>query len=248
MKRICQRGSEVIIWLGEDATTTNSLEKIQSIVEAEVEMQDLSPWSSLSQNPYWMRLWTVQEILLARKRTVMSGNTTLSWNTLSRWYQHNKQQIFIHKVDRFSTEGDLMTSADPLFNLLWHTSQRDDHNDSDSLMFRIDHAISYFSWHLCADPMDKIYGLLGIIDGGEMLNVEYSLQLHQLFEKVIHFGLVLWRIDLKLRKFDMTTEPPAEFLHALWQLGDGMKVLETTRLTKIFLRNKVQQKWRAEFV
>ena len=45
MKSIYQRAGEVIIWLGEtQSCAINSLEKIYSTAEAELEMEDLSPW------------------------------------------------------------------------------------------------------------------------------------------------------------------------------------------------------------
>ena len=36
-------------------------------------------------NPYWLRLWIVQDIMLARYIRVMCGETILSWEELQRF-------------------------------------------------------------------------------------------------------------------------------------------------------------------
>jgi hypothetical protein len=63
--------------LGED----NPLEGVDPILDSRA-------WEgirSLLGRSWWTRLWTVQEVALAREVTLMCGRKTLSWNCFLLW-------------------------------------------------------------------------------------------------------------------------------------------------------------------
>lgn len=79
------RAVEIIISLGKYATVVAKLIKMMK------HPADYDTSSQVHRNgfhiflghPYWKRLWTVQEVLLARNLTIMYGADTLAWHHLA---------------------------------------------------------------------------------------------------------------------------------------------------------------------
>jgi hypothetical protein len=144
---------------------------------------------TLRSNPWWRRIWVVQETVLAREATVIYSHVTVPWNILARAArtsatQHNSccsgfyqmlsvaDEIVLVKVRRviladiepmrtLRAEGERLS----LWRLMFGTRLRE-----------------------ATDVRDKVYGLLGLVSnwqGQPALLADYSVSPKEVFIKAI---------------------------------------------------------------
>jgi len=147
--------------------------------------------------PYWTRVWTFQEIVLAQEALLISGTEALSLNTL------RDASMYLQAAERRYTRTELpgyfgfygklaLQDAAPyvvrkigagkqhVFNQRHLLGQSKDHEESQELLTRMI-ARAGFSmhrqtqrYHQATDPKDLIYGLLGV--SGIQIEPDYSTQ------------------------------------------------------------------------
>jgi hypothetical protein len=118
---------------------------------------------SLETLPYWRRLWIMQEILLARECKVLVAGRLLSRERIARANTAQPQELL-------GREGRLQ--------ILKPDAIRPEGRDFLSLL-----QMSMNSG--CKVPLDRIYGLLGITEGGQTLAVDYRIDAPRLFLNVL---------------------------------------------------------------
>lgn len=183
MAYIFARAEEVLVWLGPmkpetrlEPKTTSRLYEISQILpnrQREQEMEDTA-WAEqeqqelvrLCRQPYWKRVWIVQEIGAATKLKVHWGSKKESWDK------------FVERIRQVST-----TSVDMALKLADQREGR--HGDS----FLLANLMEVCQDSLCEEPRDKIYGFIGIAHDcqDDSLPVDYSKSLFELYEDVIRF-------------------------------------------------------------
>ncbi|ORX95536.1 heterokaryon incompatibility protein-domain-containing protein [Clohesyomyces aquaticus] len=185
MSEIYKTAVEVIIWLGvpEDESLVSFFRLLKS--DPERAWQEWNgDWFGLPGNVYWERLWIVQEVLLARHLTVMSGPHLLPWKRLDEFYE-----------DVISSDGDSHPSGDYLgLSFAALVSYRRDRPVVGNLSLR--GAIVNFCSNHCFEPRDKIFGLLGIVHPEDRITVDYGMTRLQVFravaEVIIRKGKDTW--------------------------------------------------------
>ena len=69
-----------------------------------------------------------------------------------------------------------------------------DHCEEDnSSGYDMDHVLTMFADGECSNPLDRVYGLLGIVKDDELIEVDYTLMTEQLLDK-----LILAEVDRRL--------------------------------------------------
>lgn len=148
---------------------------------------------------YWMRLWIVQELFLARSLTFQLGHyrfglTQLHATILCFCSMYNK-----HLLTPQNQLKDILT-VDIWIPFVEDFSQTMNHrmaaaNISQRLFHKVDkkRVLLYelmLDWNSqqCQDPRDKVFGLLGMADSS--IFVDYSISTSQLFLLVLIEGLI----------------------------------------------------------
>jgi hypothetical protein len=124
---------------------------------------------------YFSRLWVQQELLLAKQVFFAAGDALLPWSN-------------IRKRKSFLTPGYELPA---ILELLLKTKFEP---------LRLFKAIEQFSSCYCADPRDKVYGLLGMIGSGPSLEIDYSLQPKQVLHATVDRVLTLERCDYGVKR------------------------------------------------
>ncbi|KAF7679617.1 hypothetical protein GT037_003365 [Alternaria burnsii] len=120
-------------------------------------------------NPYWLRLWIVQEIMLARYIRVICGETLLSWDELKRFCSPSTLSNVY--VDENVSLDDVV----PL-QVKWLT----DHALS-ARHYSYAQLLATFSSSQCENPQDRVFGLQGLIPDAERAEVDYGKPASQIF-------------------------------------------------------------------
>ncbi|KAF5868701.1 putative heterokaryon incompatibility protein [Botrytis fragariae] len=146
----------------------------------------------LFENPWWNRMWTVQEALLGKDTLLISGRRSILQNDLSAIF--NSQ--LAHSKDGCNPRksGFITTS---LMKMRFVREYRDG-NASSSL----EGLLNIFGERRCSDPRDKIYGLLGILATEEVnfIHPDYSIDI------VLLYGNTVMDIINKARNLDILSQ------------------------------------------
>ncbi|KAF2022875.1 HET-domain-containing protein, partial [Setomelanomma holmii] len=122
----------------------------QSSAKAAKDFQDAPQLDSAEQilrNPYFTRLWIVQEVLLAPEAIVFCGGVWLSWDALGEliW----KMPDWYLSIQRPHDTASMAWLFKSTRGTLWEQDY-----------IPLDRCINLFSCMQCADLRDKVYGLL----------------------------------------------------------------------------------------
>jgi hypothetical protein len=116
-------------------------------------------------NPYWLRLWIVQEIMLARYIRVICGETLLSWEEIRRFCSSG--------LKRLSPEAALAVPP----QVIWLTQ----HALSDR-QFTYPSLLHAFGTSGCENPRDKVYALQGVVQSENRPIVHYESSVRQVLQ------------------------------------------------------------------
>ncbi|KAE9377644.1 HET-domain-containing protein [Stipitochalara longipes BDJ] len=163
MRDIYKNAKRTIIWVGaETAEMRQGFDIIPTLVRAYEEKWTLgvcmsmlnlvvalpSLWALLD-NPYFSRIWVVQEVAVSRDRLVVCGNSTVPWSDLTFAIGYSRDigfSSFINQPNALSFWA--------LHKSLWDAAY---HTDRGLLQLLIRHRSCG-----ATDPKDKIYALLGL--------------------------------------------------------------------------------------
>ena len=170
MSEIYRRASYVYLWLGASSFVTKTVVRaiknnyhlyhhrenqahINADVRSSIDDAIFSPCpdnhvETFFQNPYWTRLWIVQEVMLARYIRIFIEDTIVSWEELKR----------------FCT-----IRSDGPKRLRWLVE-----NAQTGQTFSFSVLFDIFGENRCADPSDRVYAFLGIVHPDERVQVDYA--------------------------------------------------------------------------
>lgn len=128
----------------------------------------------LLKRPYWTRLWIVQEIMLARKLTVLWGQSRISRDGLIGI----TEKLNINYKDEIHTPwndlGSIMTKA-------VHREVPLGYADARAVDEELHTVVSTFYRHECKDKRDKIFGLMAIVKRESKVKIDYARSVQDVY-------------------------------------------------------------------
>lgn len=113
--------------------------------------------------PYWHRVWVVQELMVAQAIYIACGDDLVDWFTLSRLRHFRWQRARL--IQRPDGSPALSTR-----DIIYELDQAPMWSIAETLKKRtlsLEYIVTNFSSWLCANPLDKVYGFLHVIDWSE---------------------------------------------------------------------------------
>jgi Heterokaryon incompatibility protein (HET) len=163
MRLIYQRAEEVIAWIGIENESGSDRALIKHLSSGNPDVfARTSPLftqlTSVIQREYWMRVWIIQEIAMAKTLSIYCGRHKLSWdkfkNAIARAVEDPRGMS--------SSEAFLYQNIKSLIQLRQSASGTEQ-SAAITLLPTL-----YQTWMArSADPRDKIFGLLGLASDGE---------------------------------------------------------------------------------
>jgi hypothetical protein len=167
-------------------TATRKAEKLRELGRDSVAGQDKgltsasgdeSPTNELSVpalqhffgNPYWLRLWIVQEVMLARYIRVICGETLLSWEELRRFCSSG--------LERLAPKAALTVPP----QVIWLTQ-----NALSGRQFIYPSLLHTFGTSGCENPRDKVYALQGLVKRENRPIVHYESSVYEVFRDAVN--------------------------------------------------------------
>lgn len=175
MDQIYFRADTVVVWLGSkysefqrEMISELKLEESEKLGEGSLQIGNSTQQKMvrhLRTDPYWDRLWILQEIGKARQLRVCYGNETFSWDDfMNLMTLHN---------------GDGATGPLRLDRLL----RKEKYNDSHTLKRLLkEHRATK-----CSEPRDKVYGLIGLASDAGEFPIDYNKSLYEVWKDTMVF-------------------------------------------------------------
>jgi len=132
-------------------------------------------------NPYWSRMWIVQEVLLSANLILMYGAHCFRYPTMKA-------------LGQFAYYKETSNFTPPRIYELWTERRRSDKGRDVNLS----RALRYIEGD-CFDVHDKVYAVLGTVktEQRKLISIDYNMPTKELFRQVLHATLLL-----SLRKWD----------------------------------------------
>lgn len=131
-------------------------------------------------DPYWSRLWIVQEFALARELILWCGDRPMLWSDLreSAMSQHKKlpKPRTFHALNELRGEGFID----------YRTADKD-----------LPELIRKFWASSCEDARDRVFALIGLAGKGALIDVEYEVDAEELLILMATAYETYYRSDLK---------------------------------------------------
>jgi hypothetical protein len=203
----------VVVWLGKDTsenedalkTFTLSYESAEPSTEV-ARVRELQTAINVLTRPYWTRLWIVQECLLARDLIVVCGRLYITWARFLKY------RYLYNAVLQGELSSETRMLAKMSLTAPWLAKYRSMTLEPTRVFLSLEQALQTFAWHECADPRDKVYGLLAVVRGSKMLiEIDYARPA----------PLIFWDVFRVMAKGK--TVPLLEF-NWLLELGKDMRV------------------------
>ena len=194
MRSIYKKADTVIMWLGEEnddskiampflktfreALHLRSGEKVSQIMLNEEFNLCWAAVGKLFQQPYWSRVWIVQEVLLAQRPVVYWGTGVVDWNFF-RFLLININEKDLRFMSTAAQEVLLLPTADLARTIARLCNQRFGGRPMSLIdCFVIGHQRS------TTDPRDHIYGVLSLVDDAGIVP-DYSISAEKLYRNVV---------------------------------------------------------------
>ncbi|KAK3995919.1 heterokaryon incompatibility protein-domain-containing protein [Cladorrhinum sp. PSN332] len=147
-------------------------------------------------NPYWNRLWIVQEIVLAKEVYVIQGGQKLSWDELRQVAPYREQiEDYLREIEKNGVIFDhpelfrlrFLRTAPALLTVI---KCRDQYHKASQEKRKIDlkSLLELHNHRESTNPRDMVYGLLGLSE--QQLGVDYAKHPSHILLDVLHACIV----------------------------------------------------------
>lgn len=163
MGRIYSQAIQVIVWLGEGKSgadnaldvlsTTLLLAKSNRLSNQFTDTEVVTALDSILASPYWHRMWTVQEFVLAKQIVLTYGKSRLIWTM-----QHSTAMSDLH--NQYSSNTARPASLREMLRLSSYWSER--RQGGTRVTIPLFSLVEDFSTRGCSDPRDRVFALLAL--------------------------------------------------------------------------------------
>jgi Heterokaryon incompatibility protein (HET) len=196
----------VIVWLGNEDVTSSEATRMFSLLhkirydmhsdtyssgfdyrqkEFRAFQDSIKPLGKFLTNPYWSRTWIIQEISLAREVYLIYGGHYIKWETLLRLLPVGERRFTCAVSSAAAWMGlkiqDFLIDADRIAMIATFR-----HKLKSKQRFSIEHCLLRTTGFAVTNPLDKVYGVLGLTNKAERIPVDYSpeMTLETLYTRV----------------------------------------------------------------
>ncbi|KAH8716904.1 hypothetical protein GQ44DRAFT_713212 [Phaeosphaeriaceae sp. PMI808] len=162
MAEIYSHCSFVVVWL--DSVGYHPFRNHSSMITAENFLRDKYSVCTMLQNKYFLRLWVVQEVLLASEVRPLLQNIWIKWDDLRRVAEEYN--------------GNLRASIIPRSALALLRMRHD-------RSYSMEKCIETFSGQDCEDPRDRVYGLMGLVNQEERVAIDYAKSVYEVYSDLV---------------------------------------------------------------
>ena len=194
MRKIYSQARSVIVWFGDAGKQSHILQRYCEETDQVANLKNDEPisWSKwndfsdeyirgeegsadtarLISHPYWTRLWTVQEVSLAREASFVAGNCLVPLEVMDGIASKTSFGPLVETIE----EGVFSRSRSIRRIIQSRVEQKN---------LSLPELVGEFHQSKCSILHDRVYSMLGLIDGGEKWEVDYNVPIEELCFKAL---------------------------------------------------------------
>lgn len=192
MKEIYTQATEVYVWLGPEADdsdlvmeflTRQSTKPLRAKGPGYLPLWDrrtAKALSDLCDRPYWRRMWIIQELLHARKITILCGTSRSNWSDLEALYLKLETIQNTHWFAHHDFHIQVKQSA--AATMIW---QRAHWRHPDTPAPRLSRLIEIFRDWQCTHLRDKVFALVGMASPESAIIPDYTMTPQDVYHAVM---------------------------------------------------------------
>jgi hypothetical protein len=213
MQRIFSSAKLVLVWIGSHGPSVHiavqEMTARKPLHPDQKNLDHLTPTTmgalgTLFSQPYWTRMWIIQEFVVAKDMRFLYGDEHFSWNDFrcTMLYLDDSNVAIhcqAHKVTavRNNHRYILMSSAFSVY--------RTRKLYKSLACFSIFELISAYHKQECSDPRDKVFALLGLAEATIGIRADYTLSKEKLLEQMVDaFEQRVDAVEQKLTASELT--------------------------------------------
>jgi hypothetical protein len=195
MRSVYKGAEQVLVWLGEDTGDAilafEAVQKLHSYVleggllgvtQLDNIIDDLQAdaLEALLERPWFMRVWIVQEIISARRATIVCGNRSMDWLTFLK-----SMDVLINSNDSFRHRcSQLYDVFLQLGNIYTHSNNIG--------KYTLEMLVEIYRTCKASDPRDKIFALVGLAadEGNTACIPDYSKDVLEVYRDLASYYIV----------------------------------------------------------
>ncbi|OCK83360.1 hypothetical protein K432DRAFT_390491 [Lepidopterella palustris CBS 459.81] len=203
IKDIFQEADNVIIWLGESQEDTpavfKSLDRLNATHDLDYFLRSdeastaILGAGNLLSRQWFTRVWTVQELVVARQASIHVGRHSLPWAVFQAAIDilGQKGSLYPKYIDR-----DQIQKAIQILQLLKRSFERDQHGRPRKALLSLEALVTNLSTLEASNPRDLIYAFLGIANDvypaessafDPLVMPDYSKPVRDVYLEFVHF-------------------------------------------------------------
>ncbi|KAF1973183.1 hypothetical protein BU23DRAFT_589700 [Bimuria novae-zelandiae CBS 107.79] len=180
MGAIYSEAQEVFVWLGDHRELAGAFyDWLHSAQTHQCPIHLRQQWDRIRFNPYWSRAWIKQEILLAKRVTVVLRGAKIEWTVLGNAIAKSGNLDGLdreHAAHLWSFWGERWRSK--------HYCQSKATVSSKNDLFSFWSLMYMHRSSECTDKRDRVYSLLGLLEEDHDFTVSYEETVADLFWRV----------------------------------------------------------------
>ena len=180
MQQIYRDADQVVVWLGEGEKDSSSvMTSIRAMYKEDLHWNNLKALFNMIlwlRRPWWKRVWTVQEVILARHLVFVCGEDQCSGKEVffaaQSFFRHTRGCCF-----NYEDQLPHITVDEELYSLFSEIQAIGEFHDQFSVSpIPLEKLLARFRHRLASDPYDNIYGFLGLTTNmyGEVIKYNKS--------------------------------------------------------------------------
>jgi hypothetical protein len=143
----------------------------------------MNAFLALCQREYWERVWVVQELMNAREIVILCGDKQVAWSDFfltikkleaGRVPSHIIDPALVSAISQSHAKALFQQKADWGFGAMWRSHKR-----------RLSFVLKFYEYCESSEPLDKVYGLLGLVRPSNAISVDYSNSREDVYFRVL---------------------------------------------------------------
>lgn len=151
---------------------------------------------------YWTRLWVIQELTFARALRCIIGSrfysvyalleiTSLHYDVLfHNWHRWRQTKMILDHILGEDAQNNEVMSGRTGISHIERVLECSYPGGCQKTDMNLETVLNRFCDQLCDEPLDKVYGLLGLLKSSHMFEVDYKLLGEQLFMRIMDIMLL----------------------------------------------------------
>lgn len=203
MNRIYSLAKSVVVWLGQGRGPSGALNYTVQCISSPTFLP-IFPDETMTKcllrlfnDPYWSRIWIIQEIMLAKNVTIRCGEEQAEWGQFTDFAKICQSRFETRKKLLAGARKAVVGNAQAFKNLqkmvdssaakiVRHKIYFDRNSERKGKAFSLASLMQEFRHSKASVFHDKVFALCGLVRHGATIEIDYGLSKDQLFDKLVH--------------------------------------------------------------